>query len=334
VLEYSLELNELTGNPNDFRAQVVNVRSYSQEDIVDRIMRTGAGLTRSDIVSVIEAEKQVIAEIVGDGGAVNTELFSASFSIQGVFTAGTEEVDPHVVRLNLRPGKALRDAVEGMKTKKVPGSPPGPVIESVTDVKTGSVNDLLTPGRDLRIDGIKVKVVGDDHLVGLTFENLHSGAIYEVDPSDLVENTAGHVLAVIPLLGVGKYHLKLSTRFSGTNGRPLREPRTVVFDRVLTVEPAAKRSAAAKAAEAAAAEKARKAPARAKKAAPAEDGLDLRELVAEAETAGKAKKAPGRAKKAAPAEAEQPPAKARRAAAKAEEPAPKPKRAAPGGRGR
>jgi hypothetical protein len=34
MLEYILEANELTDNPNDLRAQVVNVSSLTQGDLV------------------------------------------------------------------------------------------------------------------------------------------------------------------------------------------------------------------------------------------------------------------------------------------------------------
>jgi hypothetical protein len=44
--------------------QVINVTSYTQNDIVDRGLNIGAGLTRSDIVSVLEAEKQVIGAVI------------------------------------------------------------------------------------------------------------------------------------------------------------------------------------------------------------------------------------------------------------------------------
>ncbi|MDR2481238.1 MAG: hypothetical protein LBD07_02975 [Spirochaetaceae bacterium] len=93
MLEYVLEVNELTAAPDDYRAQVVNVTSHTQEDIVDRIMRIGAGLTRSDIAAVLEAEKQVVTEIIADGGAVNTELFNAFPSIQGVFHSAEDALD-------------------------------------------------------------------------------------------------------------------------------------------------------------------------------------------------------------------------------------------------
>jgi hypothetical protein len=67
MLEYTLEENLLTEEAGDCRAQVVNVKLYMTGEIVDRIMRIGAGLTRSDIASVLEAEKQVMAQIVAEG---------------------------------------------------------------------------------------------------------------------------------------------------------------------------------------------------------------------------------------------------------------------------
>ncbi|MDR2807852.1 MAG: hypothetical protein LBB43_02465 [Spirochaetaceae bacterium] len=44
--------------------QAVNVTAFAQNDIIDRIMKIGADLTRSDVASILEAEKQVIAEII------------------------------------------------------------------------------------------------------------------------------------------------------------------------------------------------------------------------------------------------------------------------------
>jgi len=34
-------------------------------------------------------------------------------------------------------------------------------VLQVTDIKTGSVNDLITPGRNLKINGYKVRVAGE-----------------------------------------------------------------------------------------------------------------------------------------------------------------------------
>ena len=44
-------------------------------------------------------------------------------------------------------------------------------IIQVTDVKTAGVNDLLTPGRNLRISGSRLKIAGDNHACGVAFIN-------------------------------------------------------------------------------------------------------------------------------------------------------------------
>ena len=96
MLEYVLEVNDLTAAMDDYRAQVVNVASHTQEDIVNRIMRIGA---------------------------VTTDLFNAFPSIQGVFHSAEDSVDGvhQKVRINLHAGTALRDASGAVKTKKLPG---------------------------------------------------------------------------------------------------------------------------------------------------------------------------------------------------------------------
>ena len=236
MLEYVLEVNGLTSAPDDYRAQVVNVTSHTQEDIVNRIMRIGAGLTRSDIAAVLEAEKQVVAEIIADGGAVNTELFNAFPSIQGVFHSAEASVDGihQKVRINLHAGMALRDAVGAVKTKKLPGVVSGTIISSVTDIKTGSQNNLLTPGRNIRISGARLKIAGDDPSVGLFFESEAGGAPVPVDMSDMVVNHPTELIAVIPALTPGVYRLRIVTQYSG--GTQLKHPHTVTFDKPLTVQ--------------------------------------------------------------------------------------------------
>jgi hypothetical protein len=236
MLEYVLEVNDLTAAPDDYRAQVVNVASHTQGDIVDRIMRIGAGLTRSDIAAVLEAEKQVIVEIVAEGGAVNTELFNAFPSIQGVFHSTEDAADGihQKVRINLHAGTAIRNAAGAVKTKKLPGVVSGTVISSVTDVKTGSQNNLLTPGRNIKISGSKLKIAGEDPAVGLFFEPEAGGAPVPVDPSDIVVNRPAELIALIPPLAPGVYRLKIATQY--TSGKMLKTPHTTVFDKPLTVQ--------------------------------------------------------------------------------------------------
>jgi hypothetical protein len=229
MLEYSLELNELTTNLDDMRAKTMNVVSRNQSAVIDRILQAGAGLTRSDVLSVLEAEKQVIYAMLADGEAVTTDLFNASPGIQGVFTGAEDSFDPkrHRVKIHLSEGAGLRKVEAQVKTKKVLPTQTGAFIASVTDVKSGSVNNLLTPGRPLRIYGSKLKIKGAD------------GVEIKVDATDMVENKPSEVIVMIPALAAGEWTLRLTTQFSGS-GTDAKKPHTAEFGAVLTVpvEPA------------------------------------------------------------------------------------------------
>jgi hypothetical protein len=53
-----------------------------------------------------------------------------------------------------------------------------------------------------------------------------------VDASDIVTNNPSELIVVIPALAAGRYRVEITTQYSGS-GNLLKEPRTVVFDRIL-----------------------------------------------------------------------------------------------------
>jgi hypothetical protein len=153
-----------------------------------------------------------------------------------VFHSAEDAVDNvhQKVRINLHAGTAIRDAAGAVKTKKLPGVVSGVIISSVTDVKTGSQNNLLTPGRNIKVSGSKLKIAGDDPSVGLFFAPEAGGAPVPVDASDLVINRPAELIAVIPNLAPGVYRLRIVTQYSG--GTQLKHPHTATFDKPLTVQ--------------------------------------------------------------------------------------------------
>jgi hypothetical protein len=189
-----------------------------------------------------------------DGFSVNTGWYNASTHIKGVFTSPTDAFDPqrHTVGVEFRQGAELRRDL-GMVSVNILGrAEPGFFIAEVTDLRTGSVNDLLTPGRNLRITGGKLKVEAapdpdggsapagtadaqgaPSDPCGVYFVNQGDGSRVKVDEADLVENQNAHLLIVIPSLDKGTYRLEVTTQFTGN--RPLKAPRTTAFDRLLTV---------------------------------------------------------------------------------------------------
>jgi hypothetical protein len=97
----------------------------------------------------------------------------------------------------------------------------------------GSVNDLITPGGTLKIKGGKLKIAGDDPQIGVWFES-ETGEAELVAPRDLIVNNPSDLIVQIPPLAAGRYQLAIRSQFSGAT--LLKEPRTAVFDRILTVQ--------------------------------------------------------------------------------------------------
>ncbi|MDR0585551.1 MAG: DUF4469 domain-containing protein [Treponema sp.] len=232
MLEYTPEDGEAAEGPEEFRVRAVNVAPYTQNDIVERILRVCGGLTRSEVVSVLEAEKQAIGDLIAGGGSVSTGLFSAFPGVQGLSGSPEEAFDPgkYQVRIELYPGAVLRSAASRLQAKR-DGESPGTVISSVTDLKTGSVNWALTPGQNLRLSGVKLKIAGEENGAGLYFVPQSGGAEVRVDPADIVVNSPAEVIAVIPPLPAGVWRVRLVTRRSSSK----RPPCSVTFDNDLLV---------------------------------------------------------------------------------------------------
>jgi len=104
----------------------------------------------------------------------------------------------------------------------------------VTDVKSGSVNDQITPNRNLKIKGYKLKLAGDNANVGVYFVNKDTAERTKVDASDIVTNNPSELVIVIPALKAGAYTLEVTSQYSV--GALLKEPRTASFDKALTVK--------------------------------------------------------------------------------------------------
>lgn len=109
MLKYSLRENLLTPEPDDCMAQAVDVRSYPQDEIIGLIMKRGTTLTKADVSAVLQVFSEVVCELTADGSAVNTPLFSTSFSVSGVFSGMADSFDRarHTVSVNVNAGPAF-----------------------------------------------------------------------------------------------------------------------------------------------------------------------------------------------------------------------------------
>jgi nucleoid DNA-binding protein len=229
--------NLLTEDPDDFYAKVISERTLDTDNICDLAVDRGNAPTTKEAMKInVELFFKEMSYQLKDGYSVNTGYFTASPQIKGVFRNILDRFDKmrHSLYFLFTQGEILRKALDEVSVEITGTGEAGTVIAEVIDVKTGSVNDRITPNRNLRIKGSKLKLVGNHADVGVYFVNEATGEPIKVEADEIVDNRPSELMIVVPQLASGLYTLKESTQYAGSS-TVLKEPRTVSFDKTLTV---------------------------------------------------------------------------------------------------
>ncbi|WP_346983763.1 DNA-binding domain-containing protein [Chryseobacterium sp. POE27] len=230
--------NTLTkDNPNDFTARTIRERSLNVKRICQSAAnRGGSDISASAMEHATELFLQEMAYQLCDGYSINTGYFTASTTIRGVFDSPSEKFnkDKHSIIFQFNQGEKLRAEIPNIEVDILGLAEASSVILQVTDVKSGSVNDLLTPGKNLKIVGSKIKIMGDDPTRGVYFVNTATQFRTQVEAFDIVVNNPSELIVVIPALPAGSYTLEVLTQY--TEGSLLKQTRTASLDKLLTVE--------------------------------------------------------------------------------------------------
>ena len=236
MLKYALRENLLTAAPDDFMAQVQDVRSYTLDEIIDAMMQKGSTLTRADVAAVLQIYDEVCAAVIADGSALNTPLMNTSLSISGVFNGANDAFDKkrHTVNLNITAGTALKAALGKIKCEKTGTVSTDPYLSEVKDIVSGKVNELLTKGGVVQITGSKLKFDQKDTAQGIFFVPETGEA---VRATVIAENKPARLMAIIPAdLAAGTYYIEVRSKHSG-GGKPLKAVKAGRFAKPLTVVP-------------------------------------------------------------------------------------------------
>ena len=234
MLKYSLRENLLTPAPDDYMAQVADVRSYTLDEIIDLMMDKGTTLTRADVAATLQVYGEVCSSLIKDGAALNTPLMNTALSISGVFNGANDSFDKkrHTVNLNLTAGTLLRDAVTKVKCEKTEAASTDPYITEVADIVSGKVNEVLTKGGVVQLTGSRLKFKTDDTAQGIFFVPETGNP---VRASVIAENKPARVMAIIPAdLPAGTYYIEVRTKLA-EGGKALKNLKTGRFAKALTV---------------------------------------------------------------------------------------------------
>ncbi|TDX82559.1 DNA-binding domain-containing protein [Epilithonimonas xixisoli] len=224
-------------NPNDYIARTVSERSLSVKQICEAaVNRGGADVSSAAMEHATELFLKEMAYQLCDGYSINTGYFTASTQIRGVFDSPTETFssNKHNILFQFNQGEKLRSEIPNIEISILGVADASAVILQVKDVKSGTINDVLTPKRNLRISGNKIKIAGDNPANGIFFIDTTTQTRRQVEASDVVINNPSELIVIIPQLSPSTYTLEVVTQYSGGT-TTLKEPRTAVFDKPLTV---------------------------------------------------------------------------------------------------
>jgi hypothetical protein len=229
--------NLLTPDPDDYIIRPVSERTLGVREICESaVSRGGADMSASTMEHSVNLFHKEMGFLLCDGFTVNTEWYTAGPQIHGVANNPHEQYnkEKHFLRFGFHQGFLLRKEAENVMVDILGVADTDAVIAQVVDVKTGSINDLLTPNRNLKITGYKIKIAGDNAANGIYFVNQTTSERTKVDISDMVTNNPSELIVVTPPLEAGMYRLEMTTQY--TPSTLLKEPRTAMFEKTLTVE--------------------------------------------------------------------------------------------------
>jgi hypothetical protein len=229
--------NPLTPDKDDYMIRPVASRTLGVKEICkSAFTRGGADISAPAMEHAVNLFLTETGFLLCDGFSVNTGWFTAGSHVKGVAYSPTEQYDRsrHTLLFEFHQGTLLRKELENVTVEILGVAETDAVISKLTDVKTGSVSDLLTPNRNLKIAGQKIKITGDNEANGVYFVNQDTGERIKVDDSDFVLNNPSELIVLIPDLAAGTYLLEVTTQYAVS--KELKEPRTAMFNKTLTVQ--------------------------------------------------------------------------------------------------
>ena len=117
-----------------------------------------------------------------------------------------------------------------MKARAAAG---GLTINSVYDPYLDEINGRITSGSNLIINGVNIKVAGENPSNGVFLTKV--GSSEQVKMRLITHNNPSQLTVLLPTLEPGDYQLTITSQFTSGN-KLLKDPRSYTFAPLLTVE--------------------------------------------------------------------------------------------------
>ncbi len=226
--------NHLTEDPTDFFGKIKSAGTLTNASISNLMTKEGIELKEETILDILTRADRIKAEQLGAGYSINTSFCNAYPKISGPFNSPTEKFnkEKHKIGATIMAGSLTQKELAKAEVDVLGEATVEPVIGMVTDTLSGTENSTITPNNVIKIQGNRIKVVGEGLDIGVWLVNQADNSRKQC--TQLISNNPKEVLAMVPALEAGEYVLEIVTQFSG--GTTLKSPRTASFEHILIVE--------------------------------------------------------------------------------------------------
>jgi hypothetical protein len=227
----------LTERKDDKFGKVVSSGSLDEDDLIELAVSQRTDLNAVTMKASLDILKDIAINSIASGYSVRFGLGYFWLDVNGVFIGEHAKWDSkeHSLSIHTAPVANLRNAIKSVQVNVRGMAQTGIVINTLTDVASGEINSVITPGGGVNLKGNKMKIAGDHPDVGIRIIRQDNQEEILIPANSILVNDPSKVSFILPqnLYG-GDYKLSLTTQYIAGK-RLLNEPRTYVFDYILTV---------------------------------------------------------------------------------------------------
>jgi hypothetical protein len=220
--------NTLTEDPNDRILVLNSAGTVDNEQLYKDMREEDTGLRKETIVHVVTLYERMAARALMNGHNLNTGLFYAVPRFTGLIEDGQWNSQKNKIYVSFTQNRVLSEEIKNTKIEILGEKGDPCYISGVLDCSNNVKDGHITPGRNFRITGSRIRIEGTDEKVGITFRSLQDDKEVKVATDMFGTNKPSELIFIAPAeLTDGEYEMTLTTQFSGNNQRSLKTTRSI-----------------------------------------------------------------------------------------------------------
>lgn len=237
-IQVRLYKNNFKTEKGPYYAKTIALNTMNTAEICKQAAeRGGSNISPALMNQAVEDFFREMAYKLESGVAVNTGYFYAHPTIKGAFESKYDSFDEtrHSVQFTFSQGQLMRKKIDNVKFKILGYSENEPRIETIYDYTTLNKNGIITPARNLKLIGNKIRIAGDDENVELYFVNTETKVRTKLPKEFILENNPKSVIVLCPDLSPGLYTLEILTQYANSSNTN-KTITTIASENILQVE--------------------------------------------------------------------------------------------------